>query len=57
MGPGRDGTSYLTDLMKLAQFEGFYPKLIQSKFKEICLKPGEVDHPLVFFFFFWNKND
>ena len=35
--------------MKLGQFEEFYPKVLQYKFKEICSKPGGVDHPLVFF--------
>ena len=35
--------------MKLGQFLGFHPKLLQYKFKEIWSKPGGVDHPNVFF--------
>jgi len=35
--------------MKLVQFEGVYPKLLQPKFKEIWSKVGEVDLPPCFF--------
>ena len=42
--------------MKLGQFEEVYPNLLQSKFKEIWSKVEGVDHPLIVFFFFFNKN-
>ena len=38
--------------MKLGQFKGVHPSLLQSKFKEIWSKQGKVDHPPGFFFFF-----
>ena len=43
--------------MKLGQFEGFHPKLLQNKFKEIWSKPGGSWPAPYFFIFFFNKSE
>ena len=48
-GAGRGGTSYLTDFDETWPVQTVPPKTTKSKFNEIWSKPGEVDHPLLFF--------
>ena len=53
IGPGRGGTSHVTDFDETRPVWRSPPKTTSAKVKEIWSKPGEVDPEPQFFFFTW----